>query len=44
MALRNKYLGRSCHITKEEEIDLIEHTKKKIDQIEELKEEEVDVI
>ena len=28
MALRNKYLGRSCHITKEEEIDLREHTKK----------------
>ena len=25
MTLRNKYLGRSCHITKEEEIDLKEN-------------------
>ena len=38
MTLRNKYLGRLCHVIKEEEIDLREHTKKKIDEIEELKE------
>ena len=37
--LRNKYLGRSSHIIREEEeIELREHTKKKVDEIEELKE------
>ena len=39
MTLRNKHLGRSCHITKEEEIDVREQVKKKVDEIEELKEE-----
>ena len=38
MTLRNKHLGRSSHITKEEEIELREQTKKKVDKIEELKE------
>ena len=38
MTLRNKHLGRSSHIIKEEEIDLREQTKKKVDEIEELKE------
>ena len=38
MTLRNTHLGRSSHVTKEEEIELREHTKKKIDEIEELKE------
>ena len=36
--LRNKYLGRSIYIIKEEEIDLRKQAKKKIDKIEELKE------
>ena len=35
---RNKHLGRSNHFTKEEEIDLREQTKKKVDETEELKE------
>ena len=39
MTLRNKHLDRSIHITKEEEIDLREQTKKKVDKIEELKED-----
>ena len=38
MTLRNKHLGRSSHFIKEEEIDLREQTKKKVDEIEELKE------
>ena len=38
MMLRNKHLGRSTHIIKEEEIDLKEQAKKKIYKIEELKE------
>ena len=38
MTLRNKNLGRSSHIIKEEEIDLREQKKKKINEIEELKE------
>ena len=38
MTLRNKHLGKSCHITKEEEIDLREQAKKRIDEIEILKE------
>ena len=38
MTLRNKHLGRSSHIIKEEEIDLREQAKKKVDEIEELKE------
>ena len=38
MTLRNRHLGRSSHIIKEEEIELREHTKKKVDEIEELKE------
>ena len=38
MTLRNKHLGRSSHITKEEEIELREDRKKKLDEIEELKE------
>ena len=37
MTLRNKHLDRSSHITKEEEIDLREQIKKKIDKIGELK-------
>ena len=37
--LRNRHLGRLCHIIKEGEIDLREQTKKKVDKIEELKEE-----
>ena len=39
MTLRNKHLGRSSHITKEEEIELREQTKKKVDKIKKLKEE-----
>ena len=39
MTLRNKHLGRLSHITKEEEIDLREQIKRKIDIIEELKED-----
>ena len=39
MTLRNKYLGRLSPITKEEEIDLREQIKRKIDIIEELKED-----
>ena len=38
MTLRNKHLGKSSHIIKEEEIDLKEQAKKRIDEIEELKE------
>ena len=38
MTLRNKHLGRSRHIIKEEEIDLREQVKKKAGEIEELKE------
>ena len=38
MTLRNKHLGRSCHIIKEEEIDLREQAKKKVDEIEKFKE------
>ena len=37
MTLRNKHLGRSSHIVREEEIDLREQVKKKTDEIEELK-------
>ena len=37
MILRNKYLGKSSYDIDEEEIDLIEQAKKKIDKIEELK-------
>ena len=37
MTLRNKHLGKSSHITKEEEIDLREQEKRKVDEIEELK-------
>ena len=36
--LRNKHLGRSSHIIREEEIDLRGEAKKKIEEIEELKE------
>ena len=39
MTLRNKHLGRSSHVTKEEETELREQTKMKIDEIEELKED-----
>ena len=39
MTLKNKHLNRSSHFIKEEEIDLREQTKKKVDEIEELKEE-----
>ena len=39
MTQRNKHLGRLSHNIKEEEINLREQTKKKIDEIEELKEE-----
>ena len=39
MTLRNKHLGRSSHIIKEEEIDLREQSKKKVGEIEKLKEE-----
>ena len=38
MTLRNKHLDRSSHIIKEEQIELREQTKKRIDEIEELKE------
>ena len=39
MTLRNKYLGRSTHDIMEEETDLREQAKKRIDEIEELKED-----
>ena len=39
MTLRNKHLGRSSHVIIEEEIDLREQAKKRIDEIEELKED-----
>ena len=39
MTLRNKYLGKSGYDTDEEEIDLIEQAKKRIDKIEDLKED-----
>ena len=39
MTLTNKHLGRSCYDTDEEEIDLREQPKKRIDKIEELKED-----
>ena len=38
MTLRNKHVGRLSHITKEEEIELREDGKRKVDEIEELKE------
>ena len=38
MMQRNKYLGRLSHIIKEEEIDLGEQAKKKLHEIDELKE------
>ena len=38
MTLRNKHLGKSSYDFMEEEIDLGEQTKKKTDEIEELKE------
>ena len=38
MKLRNKHLGRSSHIIKEEEVEFREPAKKKIHEIEELKE------
>ena len=37
MALRNKYFGRSSYDFDEEEIDLIKQAEKRIDKIEELK-------
>ena len=39
MTLRNTHLGRSSHIIKEQETDLKEQAKKRIDEIEELKED-----
>ena len=39
MTLRNKYLGKSSYDIDEEKIDLIEQVKKRIDKIEELKED-----
>ena len=39
MTLRNKHLGRSSHDIMEEEIDLRKQEKKKVDKIEELKED-----
>ena len=40
MTLRNKHLSKSSRITKEEEeVELIEHAKKKINEIDELKKE-----
>ena len=39
MTLRNKHLGRSSYDITEEEIDLREQAKKKVDKIEELKED-----
>ena len=44
MTLRNKHLGKSSHAIKEEEIDLRKQVKKKLDKIEKLKEEVVDVM
>ena len=38
MTLRKKHLGRSSYDIMEQEIDLREHAKKRIDEIEELKE------
>ena len=38
MTLRNRHLDRSSHIFNEEEIDLREQTKKKVNELEELKE------
>ena len=38
MTLRNRPLGRSSHIIKEEKVGLKMHAKKKIDEVEELKE------
>ena len=38
ITLRNKHQGRPIHIIKEEEIELGEHTKKVVDEIEKLKE------
>ena len=38
MTLRNKYLGRSSYDIDQEEIELTEQAKKRIDKIEELKE------
>ena len=35
MTLRNKHLGRSSHVIKEEEIDLREQAKIKVDEIKE---------
>ena len=39
MTLRNKYHSKSSHDIVEEEIDLKEQAKKRIDEIEELKED-----
>ena len=39
MALRNKYLGKSSYDIMEKEIELKEQAKKRIDKIEELKED-----
>ena len=39
MTLRNKHLGRSNYDIDEEEIDLREQLKKRIDEIEELKQD-----
>ena len=37
MTLRNKYLGKSSYDIYEEEIDLIEHARKRIDKIKRVK-------
>ena len=37
MMLRNTHLGKSCHIIKEEEIELKMNAKKKVNEKEELK-------
>ena len=39
MTLGNKYLGKSSYDIDEEEIDLIKQAKRRIDKIEELKED-----
>ena len=39
MTLRNKHLGKSSYDIDEENIDLIEQAKRRIDKIEELKED-----
>ena len=39
MALRNKYLGKSSYDIMEKQIELEEQAKKRIDKIEELKED-----